>query len=53
MVYMIAMSEKRWVKPDLEAIRLEQTKSGAGSNQENKPGQGSKNKSADAAQSPT
>lgn len=49
---MIVMSEKRWVKPDLEAIRLEQTKSGTINSQENKPGQGSKNKSADAAQSP-
>ena len=49
---MTAMSKKKWVKPNLKAIQLEQTKSGSGGSAENKAGQGSSKKFADAANSP-
>lgn len=49
---MTAMSKKKWVKPNLKAIQLEQTKSGSGSSAENVPGRGSRNKFNDAANSP-
>ena len=46
------MTEKKWIKPNLEAIKLEHTKSGTGSSRENKAGQGSQAKFSDAGQSP-
>ena len=49
---MTAMSKKKWVKPNLKAIQLEQTKSGAGGTVENNPGQGPSKKFNDAANSP-